>query len=919
MINLNLSIEKIAHVGPRMLPRLRRLGILTVGDLIRHFPVRYEDFSNVVPIGEITDVGPASAEGSGRAKQIVSIQGRITKIDTIRAWRRRLTITTAFVEDDTDSIRVVWFNQPFLQDTFKEGTLVSLSGKLAQDKRGLYLSSPAYERIMNQEVRSIDQDLKHTGRLVPIYPETEGVTSKYLRYLIKPIIEAIDYLPDPLPPEILARYHFPDYTSALKTIHFPEKIEDAQPAGLAEASAKRARDRFAFEELLLLQLRTLRDRGKMKSLAAPQIHFDKDLIADFVKSLPFTLTNDQRVSAFEILKDLDRPHPMNRLLNGDVGSGKTVVALMAAYQAVCDGFQVVFMAPTEILARQHFATIKSLLALHATRYTIHVGLLTGSEAKQWPSDDVTEEKISKKLLVKKIANGEISIVIGTHAVIQKNVGFAKLGLVIIDEQHRFGIAQRAKLVKRGINAELTRKSAESDPDDNKLLFENLTYNIRGALFEIKKQLGLGHKEIVYQKALEKELSNRMIPFEHEKRLDILYKGVKVAKYQPDFVVDGKIIVELKVLPFLGDQPKAQLWQYLKGSTYKVALLVNYGNKGLEIERMVYDKARISSASTTNSASGPQSSAYIPHLLSMTATPIPRTLALTVYGDLDVSLLKEKPKGRQEIITRVVSGEKRSEAYAFIEKQINEGRQIFVICPRIDPANSQLAMDNSQRERGYSQLAKSYRQSMWAEVKAVTEEFEKLSKTIFPHRRVAMLHGKLKPKEKEQIMLDFKENKYDMIVSTSVVEVGVDVPNATIMMIESAERFGLAQLHQFRGRVGRGAHQSYCFLFTTPTFQSGSRPGGAGANFITRRLKAMEQTSDGFKLAEMDLAIRGPGEFAGAQQSGIPDLAMASLTDIEKIKQARAEAQLLLTNDPTLQNHPLLADRLAQLQRVVHFE
>jgi ATP-dependent DNA helicase RecG len=472
-------------------------------------------------------------------------------------------------------------------------------------------------------------------------------------------------------------------------------------------------------------------------LSAPQIHFEKDLIADFVKHLPFTLTDDQRRSTFEILQDLDRPHPMNRLLNGDVGSGKTVVALIAAYQTAHTNYQSVFMAPTEILAKQHYQTITSLLLRSKTQNpNIKIGLLTGKEARQWPSDEITEEKISKKLLTKKIADGQIDIIIGTHAVVQKSVTFAKLGLVIIDEQHRFGVKQRMKLIK-------------------------------------------------------------------EQRL-------------------------------------------------------------------------------------------VPHLLSMTATPIPRTLALTIYGDLDVSLLKEKPKGRQEIITKVVSAEKRPEAYAFIEKQIIEGRQVFVICPRIDPSTKEETPKLSQAKL------------MWADVKAVTEEFEKLSKTIFPHRHVAMLHGKLPAKDKEQIMLDFKSKKYDILVSTSVIEVGVDIPNATIMMIESAERFGLAPLHQFRGRVGRGAHQSYCFLFTTD--------GGA-----TRRLQAMEKTNDGFQLAEMDLKIRGPGEFTGTSQSGIPDLAMASLSNIDLIKQAREEAKALLKGDPMLAQYPLLKENLAHLQRVVHFE
>ena len=718
MMSLNVPIEKLAHVGPRMLPRLRRLGIATIDDLIHHFPARYEDFSNVVPIETITVPGA-----------VASVQGEVTKIETVRAWKRRLTITTAYVADESDTIRIVWFNQPYLEDTFKEGTLVSLSGKVAQDKRGIYLSSPSYEKLGAGDLPGRQAGLSHTGRLVPIYPETEGITSKYLRFLIKPIIESIGTLPDPLSENILQRYQLPDYVSALKAIHFPAKIEDAQPA----------RKRFAFEELLLIQLRTLQDRAAMHALQAPQIAFDKNLIADFVQHLPFILTDDQRIAAFEILRDISQPHPMNRLLNGDVGSGKTVVALIAAYQTAHTHYQSVFMAPTEILAKQHYATITSLLP--DTR-DITVGLLTGSGARQFPSDEVTEEKISKKLLTKKIAEGKIDIIIGTHAVVQKSVTFAKLGLVIIDEQHRFGVKQRMKLIK-------------------------------------------------------------------EQKL-------------------------------------------------------------------------------------------VPHLLSMTATPIPRTLALTIYGDLDVSLLKQKPKGRQEIITRVVPEGRRQEAYSFIEKQIREGRQVFVICPRIEASRT-------TDEEGHEILKKpSQAKLMWAEVKAVTQEFEKLSKIVFPHRHVAMLHGKLPAKEKEQIMLDYKNKKHDILVSTSVVEVGVDVPNATIMMIESAERFGLAPLHQFRGRVGRGSHQSYCFLFTTE--------GGA-----TRRLQAMEKTNDGFQLAEMDLKIRGPGEFTGTQQSGIPDLAMASLTDIDLIKQAREEAKSILAQDLPLTNHPLLATRLARLQRVVHFE
>jgi ATP-dependent DNA helicase RecG len=631
-----------------------------------------------------------------------------------------MSITNAEVEDQSGSIRVVWFNQPYIANMLPVGTLVSLSGKVALDKKGIYLSSPSYEKSSG--------NLKHTGRLIPIYPETEGISSKYIRSLLKPILDYLKNILDPLPADIVDKYKFPDVLKSLRDIHFPDNPKDTEFA----------RNRFAFEELLMFQLRALITRKKMHSLSAPQIYFNKDLVSSFVNSLPFKLTDDQRISAYEIIRDMERNFPMNRLLNGDVGAGKTVVALIAALCAIDSKYQAVIMAPTEILARQHFNTIRSLIK----KKDIKIGLLTGAEARQWPIDDLTEEKISKKLMQEKISKGEIELLIGTHAVIQKQVSLNKLGFLIIDEQHRFGIKQRMKLVK---------------------------------------------------------------------------------------------------------------------------------NKKL-----------------------------VPHLLSMTATPIPRTLALTIYGDLDVSLIKQKPKGRKKIITRVVPHGKRDEAYKFIDDEIKKGRQVFVICPRIE-----LAGANKTASAGENL---SQAKLIWAEVKAVKDEFEKLSVKIFPHRRIAMLHGKMKPKEKEDIMNSFRNGKYDILVSTSVVEVGVDVPNATIMMIESSERFGLAQLHQFRGRVGRSDQQSYCILFTT-----------GDSNAKGSRLRAMEKTDDGFKLAEEDLKIRGPGEFAGVKQSGVPDLTMASLTDIELIKKTRFEAKAILDSDPNLKKNPLLALAVGRMNEIVHFE
>ncbi len=725
MLDLTTPIEKLNHVGPKSLLRLKQLGINTVKDLLHHFPTRYDDYSNIVPISEIKESG-----------MTVGIQGEVTDIKINQLWRRRMSITSAVISDETDEVRAVWFNQPYLENSLPIGTIVSLAGKVNTDKKGLFLSNPQYEKVFKKN------ELTHTGRLVPVYPVTKGITSKYLRFLLKPVLAQAKSLPDPLPSPLLSKYDFPGINKALQHIHFPENVKEAEGAG----------KRFAFEDILLFQLRVLRDHRQLQTLKSSQIKFDKDLISDFVKNLPFELTNDQRVSAYEILQDLERSYPMNRLLNGDVGSGKTIVAFVAAYQAVSLGLQVAFMAPTEILAKQHFETAVKIFNNKKT--TVRIGLLTGSEARQWPIDELEEapmtlsigvptdnvgKKISKKLMNQKIANGEIDLLIGTHAVIQKGVQFKNLALVVIDEQHRFGVEQRMKLVKN----------------------QNL----------------------------------------------------------------------------------------------------------------------------------------VPHLLSMTATPIPRTLALTIYGDLDVSLLKEKPKGRQEIITKIISDTQREEAHKFIEREIKKGRQVFVVCPRID--SSAAAKDGQKISQA---------KLLWAEIKAVTDEYKKLSEKVFPKYKIAMLHGKMKFADKSKIIGDFKNGDYDVLVSTSVIEVGVDIPNATIMMIESAERFGLAQLHQFRGRVGRGSQQSHCLLFTS----SDNAP-------IGRRLRTLEKTNDGFELAEMDLKIRGPGEFTGIKQSGLPDIAMASLGDIELIKKARLEAKLLLKEDPTLKKYPALLIRLAEIQRLVHFE
>lgn len=708
MDNLSLPVDKLRNVGPRNISRLNKLGIKTVKDLLWHFPVRYEDYTEIVPISQV------------EPGQKVNVQGEILNISSKNIFPRRMSITNAIVGDSSGAIRVVWFNQPYIENQLTEGTFVSLAGKASLNKHGLYLSSPTYEKG--------GAVLKHTSGLVPVYPETEGVTSKYLRFLIKPLLQDIK-IEDPLPRAILDKYKFPGISKALSAIHYPEEL----------GGAEIARERFAFEDLLLFQIKALLERRKINQLKSVSVPFDQALVQEFIGRLPFDLTTDQKVSLWEILKDLQKNYPMNRLMEGDVGSGKTVVALIAAYQIAKRGNQTVFMVPTEVLAQQHYNTMTALI----NDSSVSIGLLTGSESK------LNGETISKKSIKEKIASGKVKIIIGTHAVIQKDVFFDKLAMVVIDEQHRFGINQRKALIK------------------------------------------------------------------------------------------------------------------------------DYGTTKDEQKS-------------------------VPHLLSMTATPIPRTLALTIYGDLDISLIKEKPKNRQKIITRVSVPSKRREAYQFIRDEVKSGRQVFVVCPRIEMSDPKKEIKTGSKQSKMNIL--------WQEVKAVEEEYKKLSESIFPDLRVVMLHGKLKPKDKNEIMEKFKNKEFDILVSTSVIEVGVDIPNATIMAIESAERFGLAQLHQFRGRVGRGEYQSYCILFSSTEDKS-----------INQRLKALVECDDGFDLAEKDMKIRGPGEFFGVKQSGMPDLGMASLANIDLIKKARAEARILLKEDPSLKNYPLLCERLESFQKLTHFE
>ena len=714
-MNLSSPIWEIPRVGPQTQKQLKRLGIETIGELIFHFPHRYEDFSNLIPISQAEEGGP------------FCFQGRITDIRTFRAFRRKMMLTQATIEDETGKIKALWFNQPYLINTLRKGTFVCLAGKVKGKKSSKYLSNPAYEKIP-ENYKEIDFDLNHTGGLIPIYPETEGLSSKWLRFIVKPLLTQLkNKIPDYLPEKISKKYDFLPFQKAIWQIHFPDSLE----------LAEKAKKRFAFEELFELSLFVLRERMKLAKEKALAIPINVGLMQEFTASLPYRLTNAQKRSSWQILKDLEKPRPMNRLLEGDVGSGKTVVAAMAALNVVKKGYQVAFMAPTEILAKQHFKTINEVLK----KFDLKVGLITGKESY------CKNEKITRRELVEKVKKNKINILIGTHALIQDitpatkektPLQFNNLALVIIDEQHRFGVKQRAKLCRQ--------------------------------------------KE------------------------------------------------------------------------------------------------------------------FIPHLLSMTATPIPRTLSLTIYGDLDLSVIDELPKGRKKIITKIIQPKEKKATYNFIREQIKKERQAFVICPRIEPPK--VSAENLFDERTLS----------WMDVKAVKQEYKKLAEEIFPDLKIGMLHGKMKSQEKENIMTEFKEKIIDILVSTSVVEVGVDIPNATVMMIEGSEKFGLAQLHQFRGRVGRSDFQSYCFLFV-------DTPGIV----YNRRLRALITCDNGFELAEKDLAIRGPGDFTGQRQWGIPDLAMASLTDTILVSKARNEAKEILQKDPELKKFPFLRERLAGFRQKLHLE
>jgi ATP-dependent DNA helicase RecG len=732
-ISLETPLYDILGARTPLLKRFEKIGIKTVRDLLWHFPSRYEDFSEIC---KIDDLEPG---------ELATVQAAIEEV-TSRRTRRGLTIIEAMLSDESGTIRAVWFNQPYIANTLHAGRIANFSGKVSiSEENELYFNNPTYE-IIRQDSEAI-----HTGRLVPVYPETKGLTSRGIRFAIRIAMKHNPALAEWIPQEILSRYDLPDLQKALQDIHLPARFEDA-------ATAQR---RFRFENLFLLQLFNLQQKLKLSHEQAPVIPIDVERIKHILATLPFSLTQSQKQSLWDIVQDLAKPKPMNRLLQGDVGSGKTIVAAIAAITAAEHGFQTVFMAPTEILARQHFETFQRFLKHVAQENQPTVGLATGSGTIMLYDNDLTA-KTPKAEFWKKSAAGEIAIVFGTHALVEKSARFKNLGLVVIDEQHRFGVNQRKTLARSA------------------------------------------------------------------------------------------------------------------------------------------------------------SAAGIPHLLSMSATPIPRTLMMTVFGDLDVSLITELPAGRKPILTKIVSPIERQTTYEFIRGEVKKGRQAFVICPLITPdtdvalredAGSVLPKKKStDRPVGIYPRPDRGRTTTTLDLRSVEEEYEKLSTKIFPEFKIAMLHGKMKPKEKETVMRDFKEGKIDMLVATSVIEVGVDVPNAAIMIIEGADRFGLAQLYQFRGRIGRGEYQSYCFLMTEMKGEKAKA-----------RLRAILKAKNGFELAEEDLKLRGPGEFFGEVQSGFSDATLEALRDPALVKTSREAAAETVRTDPTFKNHLQLKIRLAAFTKNLHRE
>jgi ATP-dependent DNA helicase RecG len=718
-LSLATPIEIALRVAEAERAGLKKLGLKTVRDLLYHFPARYGDTATVRDIATLA------------AGEIATVYGQVRRLETSRTFRGHIPRATGLLEDATGKLSLTWFSQPYIAKMIPEGSLVRVTGKVADRGGKKSMANPEIQRVESMPI-AVGDSLFGSGEdseaaLLPVYPESKGVSSRWLFHAAQKMLAAIpegDFA-DPIPAAFLEKYSLPALRTALFWIHAPKKA----------SQARAARKRFAFEEVFLIQADRARQRASLAGEPAHEITVGAHTLAEFFARFPFSPTNAQRRAIDSVLADVSKPHPMSRLVEGDVGSGKTFVAAAAAFATISARpkdrpsarLQVAIMAPTEILARQHFDSFVE----YFKHLGVSVALLTGSGCLKFPSkvNPNAATPVSRAQVLKWVENGELPVVVGTHALIQKSVQFKHLGLVVIDEQHRFGMRQRKALARKD--------------------------------------------------------------------------------------------------------------------------------------------------------------ARLPHLMSMTATPIPRTLALTLYGDLDLSLVDELPPGRKPVLTKVVRASNRKAAYEEIRAELAAGRQAFVICPRIDepdPAKEMAVMAASAKA-----------------------EASRLQKEVFQEYEVGLLHGKMLPKDKDEAMARFASGETNVLVATSVVEVGVNVPNATAILIEGAERFGLAQLHQLRGRVARSSHQARCYLATDSKGEK-----------TLARLSAMEKAIDGFKLAELDLEMRGAGELAGGRQWGMSDLAMEALKNLPMVEAARAAAQEIVAKDPELARHPALAEYLAS-REAIHFE
>ena len=676
-MKLTTPLEQIKGVGPKTAQALAAAGLMTVSDALNFLPRAYDDYSTAV---NIADLQPGK----------VTVKARCESVST-RIVRRGLRITTAVLADKSGKVKAVWFNQPYRETQLKSDAEFIFSGQFGMQYNRYQINNPSVELAKEAAKTAAENN----SGIQPVYKSIKNLRPKTVQDLMKNIRPIMDFLPETLPENIIRRQKLVSRSEAVKFLHAPKTHEEIS----------RGRERLAFEELFEMILAAQFNKQEQTRLTGWKIPFNKSVVKNFVDQLPFPLTNAQRRAAWQILQDLESDHPMNRLLQGDVGSGKTVVAGLVAAEVAKAGFQTAIMAPTEILAQQHAKTLDELLS----PFGVSVALLTGHV-----------KGAARSQLLDNLASGSIDVVVGTHALIQEKVAYHKLGFAVIDEQHRFGVKQRQALLEK--------------------------------------------------------------------------------------------------------------------------------------------------------------SDFMPHLLSMTATPIPRSLALTLYGELDISILDELPSGRQPIQTKIWSPASAPKLYESIENELAKGRQAYVICPLID--------DNPDNDK-----------------KSVEAEYNKLSKTIFSHRRVGLLHGKLPAEEKAEVMQKFADGELDMLVSTTVVEVGVNVPNATVMLIENADNFGLSQLHQLRGRVGRGEHQSFCHLMMS------------GHDKPSQRLREIEKSQDGFYLAEVDLKLRGPGEIYGKMQHGDLNLKIASLADTALIARAQVEAERFVKEGQDLLQYNHLAHAVSRYQRL----